>query len=66
MTQLTVTKTKNYLILKIPLKVIKERKIFISPREKKAILEGLKTFGEGRVSKPFRNAKQAISFLRSI
>lgn len=66
MTQLTITKTKDYLILKIPLKVMKERKISISPQEKKAVLEGLKAFEERRVSKSFRNTKEAISFLRNI
>lgn len=66
MTQLTITKTKDYLVLKILLKVMKERKISILPQEKKAILEGLKAFEEGRVSKSFGNAKEAISFLRNI
>lgn len=66
MAQLTVTKTKDYLVLKIPLEVIKQKKSSISSQEKKAILEGLKAFQEGRVSKSFKDAKEATSFLKNI
>lgn len=66
MEQLTVTRTKNYLVLKIPLKAVKEGEFEVSPREKRAILEGLKALEEGRTSRTFKNAREAITFLRSL
>lgn len=66
MPQLTVIKTKDYLLLKIPLKAIKEREILVSSQEEKAVMEGLKALEEGRVSKVFNNTEEALSFLRNI
>ena len=66
MTQLTIEKTKDYLVLKIPLGAIKEKKSLIPSQEEKAVLEGLKALEEGRVSKSFKTTKEAISFLRNI
>ncbi len=66
MNQVTVTKTKDYLVLKIPLQAVRERKIFLSDNQRHAIAEGLRAIKEGRVSKPYKNAKEAIAFLRSL
>lgn len=68
MAQLTIEKTRDYLVLKIPLKSISEKRerIPISSGEQRVIFEGLKALEEGRVSKSFRSAKEAIAFLRNI
>ena len=66
MNQVTVTKTKDYLLLKIPLQAVRERRVSLSNGQRRVIAEGLKAIKEGRVSKPYKTAKEAIAFLRSL
>ncbi len=79
MEQVLVSKTKDYLILKIPLLAVKKRRVFIDDQERVAVSEclvnkkervaiakGLEDFEKGRHSKVFNNAKEAIGFLRSL
>jgi len=63
MEPITITKTKDYLILKIPTKILGNRKV---SGEEQAIQEGLKALKKGKVSKSFKAAKEAITFLRSL
>ena len=63
MEPITITKTKDYLILKIPTKAFKTRKI---SSEEKAVQEGLKAFEKGKVSQSFKAVKEAVAFLRSL
>ncbi len=62
MSELTVTKTKKYLILKIPIADVQRGKVSVSSRAQRAIAEGLKAYGRGRGAGPF-TAKQAAFFL---
>ena len=62
MAELSVTRTKDYLILKIPLRE-KKAKVLIPVSVERAITEGLKAYARGRVAGPF-NAKEAATFLR--
>lgn len=68
MPEVTVEKTKNYLIVKIPLKATEEGRAEFSPRAQKivdsAIQEGMEDIEAGRVSGPFRNMKEFKSSLR--
>ena len=68
MSNVTVEKTKDYLIVKIPLKATEEGRAELSPRAQKivgaAIQEGIKDIEAGRVSGPFRNMKEFKSSLR--
>lgn len=66
MNQLIITKTKDYLILKIPLKSVNKGTISVSARDKKAITEGLKAIKDKKVSRSFTDTKEATSFLRSL
>jgi len=79
MEQVLVSKTKDYLILKIPLNSVKKRRVLIDDPARAAVLEclvgkkervaiarGLEDFERGRHSKVFNNAKEAIGFLRSL
>ena len=66
MEQVTITKTKNYLILRIPTKTLEHSRSNIVSREERAIREGLKAIEEGRTSRPLKGAKEAIAFLRSL
>ena len=67
MPQLTVTKTKDYVVLKIPRAMWREQDAdTVSLEEKKGIEEGMKAMKEGRMSKSFTSAKSAIAFLRSL
>lgn len=66
MEQVLVSQTKNYLILKIPLRAVGKKRVFIADLERAAVLEGLRDVKEGRVTKPFSNAKEAIKFLRAL
>ena len=61
-----MSQTKNYLVLKIPLRAVKKERVFIADSEREAVLEGLKAVEEGKVSKPFNNTKGAIAFLRTL
>jgi hypothetical protein len=63
MSQLTVSRTKEYLILKIPLKSLDEGVISVSKKEKKAIEEGLKAIKQNNVSQTFNTQKEASTFL---
>ena len=65
MIQLTVSKTKDYLILKIPLRAVRRGKVFVSPRVERMIAEGLMAYVHGRGAGPF-HAKQATAFLRTL
>lgn len=66
MEQVLVSQTKDYLILKIPLRAVKRRRVLIGDPERLAVLEGLKAIKEGRVSKTFDGAKEAIAFLKKL
>ncbi|MBI2049118.1 MAG: hypothetical protein HYT29_01645 [Parcubacteria group bacterium] len=63
MPELTVTKTKDYLILKIPLRAAQRGKFALSPKTERIIAEGLKAYSQGRFAGPF-DAKEAIAYLR--
>lgn len=64
MQSVTITKTKEFLIFKIPLAALQKRRTF--SREEKAVREGLRAVVEGRISKPFHTAESAVAFLQSI
>lgn len=66
MEQVLVSKTKDYLILKIPLLAVRKRRVLIDDPERVAIAKGLEDFEKGRHSKVFNNTKEAIGFLRSL
>ena len=67
MTTATITRTKDHLVIKIPLgSLVGERKLVIASEDQKAVEEGLRAIAEGRVSKKFRTAKEALSFLRKL
>lgn len=66
MNQLIITKTKDYLILKIPLRSVNEGTVSVSARDRKVIIEGLKAVKDKKVSQSFTNAKEAISLLRNL
>lgn len=67
MEQVTITKTKNYIILKIPTGTLRqEQSKKATSAEVRAVKEGLKALREGRTSKPLKNAKEAAAFLRSL
>ena len=68
MEQVTLEKTREYLILKIPLKSFKTGRAEISPGNQrvigKAIAEGLDDFKSGRVFGPFKSIKEFKAALR--
>lgn len=64
MQSVTITKTKEFLIFKIPLAALQKQRG--SSREEKAVREGLRAVAEGRISKPFHTAESAVAFLRGI
>lgn len=65
MTTATITRTQDYLVIKIPLKTLaKEREIPIAVEDEEAIKEGLRDIAEGRVTPAFRNVKEFKLFLR--
>jgi predicted transcriptional regulator len=68
MPEMTVEKTKNYLVVKIPLKAVEEGRAKISPRAQKvvdaAINEGLRDIKAGKVFGPFENVKEFKSALK--
>lgn len=66
MEQVLVSKTKDYLILKIPLLAVKKRRVLIDDPARTAVLEGLEAIKKGKVSKVFNNAKDAVAFLAEI
>ena len=67
MSTATIHKTKNYLVIKIPLQTVSKReRVPLSGLDKKAVEEGLKAIAKGRVSRGFKTAKEAVAFLRSI
>ncbi len=63
MESIIISKTKDYLILRIPTKALKTRKM---SGEELAVQEGLKALEKGKVSKSFKTAKEAVAFLRSL
>ena len=65
MEPITITKTKDYLIFKIPTKTLKYNRKSVSSTEK-IIKEGLNALEKGRVSKSFKTSREAIAFLRSL
>lgn len=66
MTTATITRTKEYLVIKIPLQKMEERSFAISSKEEAIIRDGLRAMDAGRVSKRFKTAREAISFLKKI
>ena len=67
MTTGTITKTKDYLVIKIPLRDIqKSKEIGLAITEEDAVKEGLRAVAEGRVSKEFKTVREAISFLDNL
>ncbi|MBI4281580.1 hypothetical protein HY625_02025 [Candidatus Uhrbacteria bacterium] len=65
MQQVMITKTKQYLIFKIPLSTIQKTSLRL-PRVDKAIADGLKAVVAGRTEGPFKSGHEAIAFLRSL
>ena len=65
MQDVIVSQTREYLVLKIPLRSIKKRSVSIDP-ERVAVEEGIRAVEESRVSMPFNNAKEATTFLRKL
>ncbi len=61
-----MSQTKNYLVLKIPLRSVKEGRVLIDDPERAAVLEGIKAIKEGRISEALNGAKEAISFLKGL
>ena len=63
MTQITLEKTNNFLILKIPLKSIDDGRVDISKKDMNiidnAISEGLADIEAGRVFGPFASVEEA-------
>ena len=66
MEHITITKTKEYFILKIPTKNLKQTPRTLISIEERAIQEGLRALEKGRVTKSFKEAKEAIAFLHSL
>ncbi|HCE86328.1 MAG TPA: hypothetical protein DEP08_00800 [Candidatus Jacksonbacteria bacterium] len=67
MTTATIDRTKNYLIIKIPLRGLKRREVVtFDPKDEELVNEGLKAIAEGRVSKSFRNVREAILHLKKL
>lgn len=62
MPEMTVEKTKDYLVVKIPLKSVEEGRAEFSPRAQRvidaAIAEGLGDIKAGRVFGPFKSVKE--------
>ena len=62
MPTITVEKTENYLVVKIPLKAVEEGKAEISSRAQKiidsAISEGLRDIESGKISGPFKSVRE--------
>jgi hypothetical protein len=69
MAQVTVEKTQNYLIVKIPLRAIKEGKAELAPRSRKiidrAISLGISDIEAGRIFGPFSDVKSFRAALRA-
>ncbi len=66
MLQPIIATTRDYVILKIPWTILAREMGNEKGEERKLILAGLKDIEEGRVSKTFKSAKSAITFLRSL
>ena len=70
MNQVTVEKTQNYLIVKIPLRAVEIGRAELSPRARRvingAVHEGLRDIEAGRVLGPFRNAREFKKALRNL
>ncbi len=66
MSQLTILKTKDYLVLKIPLKALRPRRPVSLSREERAIADGLRALEQKKIAGPFSSAKTAIRFLRQL
>ena len=72
MQEVTVQKTKDYLVVKIPLRAVKEGRAELSPRAQKvvdaAIAEGLADIQAGKVFGPYESVaefKKALSSTRT-
>jgi len=66
MEKVLITQEKNYLVLRIPIEAVSGEECLVSGNERVAIAKGMEDFEKGRHSKVFDNAKEAISFLRSL
>ena len=66
MEQVTITKTKNYIILKIPTETLHRESKKPASDEEFAVKEGLRALRYGRISRPLKNAKEAVALLRSL
>ncbi|MBI3588936.1 MAG: hypothetical protein HY093_00775 [Candidatus Liptonbacteria bacterium] len=69
MNQVTIEKTKEYLIVKIPIKSVKTGRASISTKSRsvlnQAIFEGLKDIELGRVFGPFKNIQAFKTALKN-
>lgn len=69
MNRVTIEKTPQYLIVKIPLKAVEEGRAELSPRSRrvidKAVSEGLADIEAGRVFGPFSDVKNFKAALRT-
>lgn len=70
MVTVTLEKTKNYLVVKIPLRAVKEGRAALSPRARKvldeAIAEGLRDIEVGRGLGPFRSVPEFKRAFRKV
>ncbi|MBI2673802.1 MAG: hypothetical protein HYX23_00785 [Candidatus Zambryskibacteria bacterium] len=68
MSEVTIEKTKDYLVVKIPLKSVSDGRAELSARTQKiinsAIAEGLADIKAGRVYGPFESVKEFTNSLR--
>ena len=56
----TISKTKDYLVLKIPLKALRPRRSVSPSREDRAVADGLRALEQKKIVGPFLSAKTAI------
>lgn len=66
MQQLSITRTKDYVILKIPVKPQGRGVFRIAQKEEELIQEGLEAMVRGQVSKKFKNVREATHYLRNL
>ena len=67
MTTATISRTNEYLVIKIPLRQLKrDGETTFSSEDEKAVKEGLRAIAEGRVSKPLKTKREILSFLENL
>lgn len=66
MQQLSITRTKDFIIFKIPVKSQGRGAFRVAPKEEELIQEGLEAMVRGQVSKKFKSAREATRHLRGL